>query len=64
MVCSEFMRFVDVIEASAMTAFMFSFSASRLNGFRFEEPLLLSFFLSFDELKNEDPVPALRFARD
>lgn len=57
------MRFVDVIEASAMTAFMLSFSASRLNGLRFEDPLFLSFFLSLDELKNDDPVPALRFAK-
>jgi hypothetical protein len=63
-VCIEFMRFVDVIEASAMTAFMFSFSASRLNGLRFAEPLLLSFFLSFDEPKKDDPVPALLFASE
>ena len=38
------MRLVDVIDASAMTAFMFSFSASRSKGLRLPD-LFLSFFL-------------------
>lgn len=57
------MRLVEVIDASAMTAFMFSFSASRSKGLRLPD-LFLSFFLSFEELKKEEPVPALRLARD
>ena len=51
------MRFVEAMEESAMTDFICSFSASRLNGLRL--PLeCLSFFLSLEEEPNrEEPVP-------
>ena len=56
MLWSEFIKLVDAIEASAMTDFIWSFSASRLNGFRFPFALSFSFFLSFELPKNEPAV--------
>lgn len=50
MLCSEFMRFVAAMDASAMAVFIESFSASRLNLRCLDFFLSLSFFfLSFEE---------------
>lgn len=55
MLWREFIRLVAAIEASATATFIELFSASRLNGLDFFLCLSLSFFLSFDEPKKEDP---------
>jgi hypothetical protein len=50
-----FNKVVEAMEASAMTTFICSFSASRLKGFRFDGAALDLSFLSL-ELPNRDPV--------
>lgn len=57
MLCRALLRFVEAMEDSAITTFIVSFSASKLNGRDFF--LLLSFFLSLslslDELEKKEP---------
>jgi len=58
MLLRAFIRFVAEIEDSAMVAFIWSFSASRLKGLRLLDFLSLSFFfLSLEEDPKKDPEP-------